>query len=236
MRKSQEAVMLNTLIESRSRRNRNTSGTVTAIAAHALIIGAAAYATATAATAPEPKAIEVVKVYSPPGTAKAASSKPLAHSGMKSQQPTAVVPSVSVNISLNLPPVDVPLGATAAAHAADFTPSSFGAANISGNTVAPSVYDAAEVESEVMVLSGFRPQYPAELRAAGVDGRVIAQFIVTADGKPDPGSIRILSSTNELFAESVRQALLKSKFRAAKIGTRSVAQLVQQLFVFKLDR
>jgi protein TonB len=102
--------------------------------------------------------------------------------------------------------------------------------------VEPTAYDAAEVESEVTVVSGFRPEYPASLRTAGIEGRVVAQFIVTSDGRTDAASIRILSATNDQFGESVRLALLKSKFRAARIGSRNVPQLVQQLFVFKLDR
>jgi TonB family protein len=236
MRKSQEAVMLNTLFESRSRRKRNTTGTAAAIAAHALIIGAAAYATATAATAPKDTPNGVVKLYPPPGIAKAVPSKPLTHSATQSPQRIAIAPTISVDISLNLPAIDIPLAATSGGAPLDFSVSPSGTSNSPSRAAAPSVYDAADVESQVVVLSGFRPQYPADLRAAGIEGRVTAQFIVGADGKTDPASIRILSSTNELFAESVRQALLKSKFRAAKIGTQTVAQLVQQLFVFKLDR
>jgi TonB family protein len=97
-------------------------------------------------------------------------------------------------------------------------------------------YDASEVEAQVAVESGMRPEYPAALRSSGIEGRVVAQFIVAPDGRTDPGSIRILSATNELFALSVRRALMQSRFRAASIGGRRVPQLVQQLFVFKLDR
>ena len=228
--------MLNTLIESRSHRKRNTSGTVTAIAAHALLIGGAAYATATAATTPDTTPTEVVKIYSPQPKAEAASQKASHHSAAKSQQHSAIVPKISVNISPNLPPVDIPLADPSGGVTSDFPVTPSGTGDIPAPAAAPSVYDAAEVEAEVVIVSGFRPQYPAALRASGTEGRVIAQFIVTAEGKTDPASIRILSSTNELFAESVRQALLKSKFRAAKIGMKSVPQLVQQLFVFKLDR
>jgi protein TonB len=228
--------MLNTLFESRSSRKRNMKGTATAVAAHALIIAGAAYATATAATARDFKPADVVKIYSPPTSSNAAPSKPATHSASRSPQHTAIVPTISVNISPNLPPVDISLAATVRGADSDFPLSSSGTAGIPSTSAARSAYDAAEVESEVLVVSGFRPQYPAALRSAGIEGRVVAQFVVASDGKIDPASIRILSSTNDIFGVSVRQALLKSKFLPAKIGTQSVPQLVQQLFVFKLDR
>jgi TonB family protein len=235
MRKSQEADMLNTLIESRSRRKRNASGTFVAITAHALIIGGAAYATATAATTPDATPTEVVKIYSPRSKPHAAPHKASSRATAKAQQ-TVNVPRISVNVSPNLPPLDIPLADPSAGAASDFPVSTSATSDVPSPAAEPSAYDAAEVESQVAVVSGFRPQYPASLRAAGMEGRVVAQFIVTADGRTDPASIRILSATNDQFGESVRQALLKSKFRAARIGSKNVAQLVQQLFVFKLDR
>lgn len=225
--------MLNTLIESRSLRKRNTTGTVTAITAHALIIAGAAYATATAATTADMSPTGVVKIYSPPQTTQAAPQKPGKH-------PETIryvkLPRFSVNVSPDLPSIDIPLGDPSVRTASDFPVSPLAASALPGRAVEPSVYDAAEVESEVAVVSGFSPQYPAALRASGIEGRVVAQFVVSVDGKTDPASIRIISSTSDAFAESVRQALLKSKFRAATIGTKSVPQLVEQLFVFKLDR
>jgi len=228
--------MLNTLIESRSRRKRNTSGTVVAVVTHAVLIGGAAYATATAATTPDRTPTEIVRIYSPPAKAKAAPQKASPHAATRSEQRTAVVPKISVNVSPNLPPVDIPLADPSAGAASDFPVTPPGTGDPIAPAAEPSVYDAAEVESEVAVVSGFRPEYPAALRAAGIEGRVVAQFVVTTEGKTDRESIRILSATNDLFAASVRQALIKSVFRPARIGSKRVPQLVQQLFVFKLDR
>jgi protein TonB len=80
------------------------------------------------------------------------------------------------------------------------------------------------------------PVYPPALRAAGIEGRVVAQFVVDTQGKAARESIRILSSSNELFSESVRKAIAQMRFVPAKIRGKPVAQMVQQLFVFKLDR
>ena len=63
-----------------------------------------------------------------------------------------------------------------------------------------------------------------------------AEFVVTEFGRADVGSLRIISTTNDAFAESIRRALPRMRFRAAKIGDREVSQLVRQNFVFRLDR
>jgi TonB family protein len=80
------------------------------------------------------------------------------------------------------------------------------------------------------------PKYPAALRAAHVEGEVQAQFVVNENGKADPSTVKVLLTTNELFSAAVRSAVPEMRFSAAEVGGRSVKQLVQQSFQFKLDR
>ena len=79
-----------------------------------------------------------------------------------------------------------------------------------------------------------KPIYPATLRTAGIEGEVVATFVVDTTGRVLPASITILRSANELFTSSVRIALMKARFNPATIGPRKVAQLVQQSFSFTL--
>jgi len=79
------------------------------------------------------------------------------------------------------------------------------------------------------------PQYPGSMRESGVTGRVVVQFVVGANGRVEPGSIKVLESTNPSFAAAVREVLPRHRFSPAKIGGRAVRQIVQQPFVFKLD-
>ena len=76
----------------------------------------------------------------------------------------------------------------------------------------------------------------AEPRAAAVEGQVVVQFVVTESGRVDRESIKIVSASNDVFAASVTSSLTRMRFTPARIGNRAVAQLVQQLFVFRLDR
>lgn len=110
------------------------------------------------------------------------------------------------------------------------------ATNVAGSG-APGAYNPFEVDVETVAIMGtVRPEYPSALRATGIEGRVVAEFVVDERGRVDRQSFRVVSSTHNLFADAVRRALPRMRFKPARIGDRPVAQLVQQLFVFKLDR
>ena len=94
-----------------------------------------------------------------------------------------------------------------------------------------------QVEKPVLPLPGSpAPAYPAMLRAAAVEGRVVARFVVDTMGRVEPGSFRVLESTHELFVGSVRAALPAMRYLPAEAGGRRVRQLVQQTFEFTLER
>ena len=86
-----------------------------------------------------------------------------------------------------------------------------------------------------VLLSSEPATYPAELRAAGVEGNVVAQFVVGADGVPNPSTLRIVSSTDPRFVAAVKEALPTYRFRPAMQGDRAVRQLITQPFAFALD-
>ena len=51
------------------------------------------------------------------------------------------------------------------------------------------------------------PRYPDALRVAGVEGSVVVEISTDENGRPDTSSMRIVATTHDLFAASVRQAL-----------------------------
>ncbi len=83
--------------------------------------------------------------------------------------------------------------------------------------------------------SGF-PRYPADLRSAGVEGEVLAQFVVDATGRVEIASYKTVRTTHETFDAAVRAALPTMRFKPAELGGAHVRQLVQQPFVFQLAR
>ena len=79
------------------------------------------------------------------------------------------------------------------------------------------------------------PRYPDLLRAAKVEGAVLAQFVVGADGVADTSTFKILRSSHDLFSKSVREALPAMRFNPALVGGKAVKQLVQMPFQFSLS-
>ena len=78
------------------------------------------------------------------------------------------------------------------------------------------------------------PRYTEILKSAGVEGEVLASFVVDTTGKAEPGSFKVLHATHELFASAVRSALPNMNFLPAEVGGKKVKQLVQQPFVFAI--
>ena len=79
-------------------------------------------------------------------------------------------------------------------------------------------------------------RYPDVLRAANVEGEVLAQFVVTADGVVEPGTFKELRSSDPLFTEAVKANLASMKFYPAMVRGTRVKQLVQQPFTFSLTK
>jgi TonB family protein len=99
---------------------------------------------------------------------------------------------------------------------------------------ANNIYFEFQVERAASPIEGSPvPQYPDSLRATGLEGLVLVQFVVTADGLPVVSTFKVLRSNYRMFDESVRAALPMMKFRPAQVGGRAVSQLVQMPFEFK---
>lgn len=98
-------------------------------------------------------------------------------------------------------------------------------------------YFGFQVERPATPVSGSRgPRYPDSLRTAGVEGAVLAQFVVNADGSVDLSTFKVLRSTQALFSDAVRAALINMRFTPALVGNRAVKQMVQSPFEFSLSR
>ena len=94
-----------------------------------------------------------------------------------------------------------------------------------------------QVEKPVVMAPGANgPTYPDMLRSAGIEGTVMAQFVVDTTGRAEMATFKVLKSDNDLFSNAVKNALQRMKFLPAEVGGRKVKQLVQQPFQFSLNR
>lgn len=231
--------MLLRLIESRPQVTRNQFGAAASATIHLLLISVAAFMTTASAT-PEAKRERMERIHfaRPQSKVHAHAEQATPPSTVKASRAPGP-PHLNLAIATEIPDVNIEL---AAARPSDFTEGVKGG----GSTEAASnelrsgpreAYDILEVDTPAAALAGANvPVYPPSLRAAGIEGRVVAQFVVDARGRAARESIRILSSSNDLFAESVRKAIEQARFAPARLGSKPVSQMVQQLFVFKLDR
>ena len=102
---------------------------------------------------------------------------------------------------------------------------------------ADSVFTQLEVDSIVSRYPGSAaPAYPVEMLKQGVQGSVVTQYVVDTTGFADTTSLKIMSTTHELFANAVRAALPYMRFSPAKVGAKKVRQLVEQEFSFKIEQ
>jgi protein TonB len=96
-------------------------------------------------------------------------------------------------------------------------------------------YMEFQVEKAVEKIGGDAPNYPESMKSSGVEGQVLAQFVVNESGRYESGTLKILQSSNPAFTAAVKDALPRMKFSAAQIGGKKVQQLVQMPFQFHLN-
>lgn len=229
--------MFASLVESRPRRQRGTGGMVASIVAHAAVIGLAVQVTAGRAGTPPAAPVEVVHLpvpasprqspVQPRGGGAASAGEPLSRTALPPQPGIHVDPSIP-----GIPPItaapDEDLG-NVLAGLGGAGPGAAGAGGAGGGSASPGV------DVPARPLPGNPdPVYPGILRAAGVEGRVVAWFVVDTTGRVERETIRLAATGSDLFAAAVRRALARARFAPALAAGRPVAVLMERAFVFRI--
>jgi periplasmic protein TonB len=231
--------MLDTLLESRARVGRPIAGTLVSIGAHTALIAAAVYATAQARTSP------VSPRHSPPiyyvrpadPIPSSADRKATNETRPRSRERLIVrllnVPAIDIKVpALQLSPRTTRPDDFGSNHIRGDQATGFGTGNVYGPDAA---FRAEDVERQVELRPGSAPPvYPVALRNAGIEGKVVAIFVVDQMGRAEDSTVKFVSSDNRLFEDAVRTALERMRFVPAEAGGRTVRQLVQMPFVFTL--
>jgi periplasmic protein TonB len=227
--------MLERLLESRFRPERSVGGTIASVTGHTALVAAALYATAqTHVRVRATDDVVHVAYVTPAQPVSAANPAPTTPAAtVKGRRP------IFVNVKIpDISPLPIAF-APIVARPGDFARIPMDAAD-GAATPFPSpgaTFRAEQVEKQVAVLPGGNPpRYPEALRIAGVEGKVVAVFVVDEQGRVEAGSISFLHSDNEQFEREVRATLRDMRFTPAEAGGRKVRQLVQMPFVFKLSR
>lgn len=107
-----------------------------------------------------------------------------------------------------------------------------GGGRVSGNL--GQIFDLKDLDQQPSV-RGIRaePQYPFEMKRAGIPGEVVLQFIVDQNG--DVRDVVVIRSTQREFEAPAIQAVQKWKFRPGRKGGKPVSTRMQIPIAFNLN-
>jgi TonB family protein len=88
--------------------------------------------------------------------------------------------------------------------------------DVSDVDVRPSLRNSDDVQHAL------ERDYPSQLRDAGVTGETVLQFVVNEDGRVEPGSVEVVSSSDDGFSSAARRVVSAMRFSPAKSRGRNV--------------
>lgn len=235
--------MFNTLLESKAKKQRTVGGTVFSVVAHVVILFAAIYVTAHAALKGQKEKVEKIqfaemKKPEPPPPPK---EPPPPKDVVVAPPPPKgfQVLTAPINIPDVIPTVDLTKKVT---DEADFSGkgvaggTSKGVAGGTGPVTDQPYFDFQVEKQADKRPDSPTPRYPDMLQSAGIDGQVLAQFVIDTTGRADMGTFKVLKSDNDLFTQEVKNTLPKMRFYPAEVGGRKVKELVQLPFAFSIKK
>lgn len=99
------------------------------------------------------------------------------------------------------------------------------------------VYQVIDVDSAaVRDPASSAPIYPEYLQRRGIEGWVVARFVVDTLGAIEASSVVIVSATSTAFTQAVLEALPTMRYRPALLRGRTVRQEAEQMFRFRVAR
>lgn len=101
-----------------------------------------------------------------------------------------------------------------------------------GGTKLTNVFNLADLDQKPQEKYKANPQYPFEMRRAGIEGEVLVGFIVNSNG--DTQDVYSIRSTQREFEASAIAAVQKWKFRPGKKGGKAVNTRMQVPIVFNI--
>lgn len=232
--------MLNVLLESRARRPRRVGSTLASALAHAALIAGAVALTL-------PHAVDARPHADPPllGPIFIAPPRPTPTTGTPAAPaapvtgPTPTRIDIPVVVPDHLPPIDVG-PAIPPDQIIIGGPEVHGGSPIGGAstlTETGGIVDERLVDRAPRLMGNApEPKYPASLRAAGIEGRVVVQFVVDTLGRAELADLQVVETPHALFADAVRAVLARYRFTVGEAAGRKVRTRVQLPFVFTLTR
>ena len=229
--------MFENLIESKPKRQTSVGQTILSVALHALLIFGAIKATQGVAETIRDRPIDTTVAFLRPPPAPEPPPPPPPEDVIVSANPPPqgfqTVVAVA-DIPKDIPPVDL--------NQKPFDPRDFTGRGVEGGVATGVIGGTGPVDVGSVVVTSAEADDPPSLVSAGpqvtpagMDGvaaRVELEFIVGTNGRVEPGSVTVLSSTSKVFEEPARQMILKSVYRPGQMGGQPVRTRVRQGVTF----
>lgn len=236
--------MFENLIESGRKKKTSLSQQVLSVAVHVGIIFGAITVTQGAAEVIDQITVDTTMIFLRPPEAPPPPEPPPENVVVSANPPPQGFQVVTPpdNIPTEIPPVNLN---------ERFDPKDFTGKGVEGGIAAGvvggtgpvlegQVFLAAEVDDVPGVAPGAvcQGKFPPVMQSAGIPGKVVLQFVVNTDGKVDPSSVKIMSSSHKAFEEPARQGITSPtcSFNPGKSRGSPVRVLVQQAMSFKLSQ
>jgi protein TonB len=236
--------MFTTLVESRAPKARRMGGTVVSAVVHGALIAGAVLVTLPGAVEANPKPVEPDIIWIPIDRIPEPTHG-LATGGTTTK-PIPQPPTVPINIIFpDHGQTNVSIDPGPVVSDPDFTigRGRVGAGTPIGGGVpgglegGGGIWSVNEVDRSPSIAGRpVEPRYPTQLRAAGIEGRVVLQFVVDTLGRAEPGDVTVLETSHPQFAEAVREVLPRFRFIPGEASGHKVRTRVQIPFDFKLAR
>lgn len=226
--------MLGQLLESAPRRVRTRYSIIVSVIGHAAVMSGAVAAARPVSDAVEPEPVVTwhPPVPPPPPPCEECVSRSGRGSPGRVEFPTLPFPlqtpgEIAIDVSESVDPPDRDILISGEDWRRSTTPERTGRAGSPGGQ--------AFVDREVVPLpTNPVPRYPAELRDARIEGKVLARFLVDTSGRVTMESVVIDATDHPAFGDAVIETLRRSRFEPAEYRGRKVPQLVSRAFVFVL--
>lgn len=233
--------MLAVLLESRATHPRRAGSTFLSALVHGTLIAALVALTlpgrGSARSRPDvhPTTVTYVEPPPPAGPSAPQSAAP-SHAVSRSALPTIDPPVIT---PVGIPPIDLSLPVTSSNDIRidgrdDLTGSPIALPDIPPGGPGE-VHDASVVDrAPGLVGRAQEPRYPPALRAEGIQGRVLAEFVVDTLGRPELTTLRFPELPDPRFGDAVREALARYRFSPGEVAGRRVRTRVAVPFDFRL--
>ena len=232
--------MFSLLLESRPVRRRSPAGFVASVALHGILVAGAIVTTSHATGPRTPQGPEIVRpIYAPVTKPPRVAPVPRPPAPIS---PLPVGPSiinVPIEVPIGIPPVDPLRRIINADEPIDFRVGTPTRAGSPEPGALPGVGALLIDQVEVPVVLDRRsplPRFPQSLKHAGVEGMARLSFVVDTLGRVEIETAHVVESTHPAFAVAVQATLSRLRFSPARVGGRTVRQLVEFPVQFRIDR